>query len=92
MVWNQLVGRQIVDFKNDKQERIQGVKLHFLCQDDKVVGKMAATQFISITSPLYDLAMKAPFGDFRFEYGMRGKIVDIILPEAPADPEAGKGK
>lgn len=78
---NELVGRQVVDFKNDKGERISGIKLHFLCDDDRVSGRMCATQFISESHALYGKAQSMPLGAFSFVYGMRGKVVDIVLPE-----------
>lgn len=82
MIMNELVGKQIVSFKNDKGELIEGVKLHFLCQDDRVSGKCANTQFINATSALYQKAVDMPFGDFNFMYGPKGRILDIILPSS----------
>lgn len=78
---NNLVGKQYVDFKNDKGETISGVKLHFLCLDDRVVGQCAATQFISSSHALYNIACDMPLGDFEFIYGPRGKVMNIVLPK-----------
>lgn len=77
---NKLVGKQMVDFKNDRGEAIQGIKLHFLCKDDRVDGEMAATQFINVTSSLYEVALNMAFGEFDFVYGPKGRIMDITLP------------
>lgn len=77
MKQNELVGKQSVNFKNEAGQTIEGVKLHFLCDDDRVSGRMAATQFIGVNHAMYDKAMSMPYGKFTFTYGMKGKVVDI---------------
>lgn len=79
---NELVGKQLVDFTNDKGERVLGIKLHFLCEDDRVDGRCAATQFIGSQHALYGQVRDMPFGKFGFTYGPRGKVVGITLPPA----------
>lgn len=76
----ELVGRQDVSFLNDRNERVEGIKLHFLCDDDRVVGRMASTQFFGTCHALYGKACSVPFGLFDLVYGPRGRITDIIVP------------
>lgn len=78
----ELVGRQYVDFTNDKGEKVEGLKLHYLCEDDRVSGRCAATQFFNKTSSLYKKAEVLPFGPFNLVYGPRGRVVDVF--EVPA--------
>lgn len=87
-----LVGKQMVDFKNDMGEQVKGIKLHFICPDDRVFGQAAMTQFFNAGHALYDLAATMPLGEFDFAYGPRGRVVDIRLVEAPASEKSGTSK
>lgn len=80
---NELVGKQMVNFKNADGQVVEGVKLHFLCDDDRVNGRMAATQFIGVNHAMYDKAVAMPLGEFDFTYGMKGKIVNIDYLDIP---------
>lgn len=71
------VGRQMVDFKNRDGEQIQGIKLHLVGLDNRVEGEACITQFVNITSPLYNTAVTLPFGEVLIEYGPRGAIQNI---------------
>lgn len=71
------VGRQMVDFVNPQGERIQGVKLHLIGLDNRVEGEACTTQFINVTSPLYNTAVTLPFGEVDIVYGQRGSVQSI---------------
>lgn len=83
-----LVGKQMVDFTNDKGEKIKGVKLHFTCPDDRVSGLAATTQFFRADHVLYEQAVTMPLGEFAFDYGPRGRVVGIRL--TGSDDKSGK--
>lgn len=42
----QLVGKQNISFTDNSGQLIEGVKLHFIGADDRVIGQAALTQFI----------------------------------------------
>lgn len=77
-----LVGKQIIDFVNDKKEPVKGVKLHFTCPDDRVSGLAAMTQFFNVNHALYEQAVTMPLGEFVFDYGPRGRVVGIRLTDS----------
>lgn len=75
----QLIGKQCVSFTDRTTgELIEGVKLHFNCPDNGVVGLAAMTQFIRKEHPCYQKAMDLSLGDFNIIYGRRNSIQDII--------------
>lgn len=77
-----LVGKQIVDFTNKETgEIVQGVKLHYLCLDERVTGQSAETKFIRKDNSLYSKALDLPLGEFRFEYNDRGRLCGISTME-----------
>lgn len=71
------VGRQFVDFVNPQGERVQGVKLHLVGLDNRVEGQACITQFINVTSPLYNDAVSLNFGAVDIVYGQRGSVQSI---------------
>lgn len=74
-----LVGKQIVSFTDRSTgELIEGVKLHFNCADNGVVGLAAMTQFIRKDHPCYQKAVELPLGEFNIIYGRRNSVQDII--------------
>ena len=78
----ELVGKQELDFDKDGQ-RIKGIKLHYLCPDDRVVGKAVDTRFFRADSMLYPVACALEFGEFNFVYGPRNRVEEIVqaLPD-----------
>lgn len=80
---NVLVGKQYLCFDTKEGNHIEGVKLHFNCPDidGRVDGLMVSTQFINVSSPLYNQAVNMPFGAFDFVYGPKGKVMKIIIPD-----------
>ena len=75
----ELVGKQNVDFYNDKNQHICGVKLHLtgfggMCY----VGIDAIHQFISTDHPCYQKALEVPLGPINIQYGRKNLVIDII--------------
>lgn len=76
----QIVGKQEMDFKTDKGERICGIKLHIVGQDRNVNGKAVFTEFINPSADCYDDACSLPLGAYvTFVYNRKGKIEEIIV-------------
>lgn len=71
------VGRQFVDFVNPQGDRVQGVKLHLVGLDNRVEGQACITQFINVSSPLYNDAVSLNFGEVEVVYGQRGSVQSI---------------
>lgn len=75
----ELVGKQKVDFYNDKNQHIQGVKLHMygyggLCYE----GVDALHQFIATDHPCYQKALEVPLGPVDIRYGRKNLVIDIL--------------
>lgn len=75
-----VVGKQNVDFKNDKGEKIEGVKLHLVGDDPHVTGKAVFTQFFKSGTSLYSQAVQLPNeSEVVLVYDRKGKVDDIII-------------
>ena len=75
-----VVGKQYVDFENDKGEKIEGIKLHILGKEKNVVGDAVFTQFIKSGTESFDVANGLPVNSsVVFVYDRKGKIEEIIL-------------
>lgn len=75
-----VVGKQNVDFSNDKGERIEGIKLHILGTDKNVSGQCVFTEFVSPNSDCYDMANDLIVGSaVTLVYNRKGKVEEIIL-------------
>lgn len=82
-----IVGKQNVDFSNDKGERIQGIKLHILGSDRNVNGWAVFTEFINPSSSAYNTALDLPLDSFvTLVYNRKGKVDEIIkCKDVPED-------
>lgn len=75
----QIVGKQEIDFKTDKGDKICGVKLHIVGQDRNVNGKAVFTAFIGSSADCYNDVCNLPLGAYvTFVYNRKGKIEQII--------------
>lgn len=76
----ELVGTRDLSFVDQKSgELIEGVQLHYICPDDKVVGQAAMTKFIRKGTALYEKAKQIPLGEFTIIYGRRDSVQDFIF-------------
>lgn len=78
----ELVGKQDVSFTNDKGERVEGIKLHFLSEDERVLGRVASSRFFASSHALYARACALALGAFDLVYGPNNRVTDIIVPDA----------
>lgn len=74
----QLVGKQMISFTDNSGQLVEGVKLHFIGADDRVMGQAALTQFIRKTHPCYNAALQLELGEFDILYGRNNSIQKII--------------
>lgn len=78
-----VVGKQMVDFENDKGEKIEGLKLHIVGSDKNVIGQSVFTQFLKVGTEPYEVANGLPVGAcVVFVYDRKGKVEEIILANA----------
>lgn len=73
-----LIGKQMVHFYNDKNELVEGVKLHCIGLLDRVYGEACITHFVNINSPLYQQALDLPLGEIDIKYGFKGSIQGFV--------------
>lgn len=79
----ELVGVQKVDFKDDKGERIQGIKIHFLIDPDDAqskngfTGKIATSKFFPGGSNIPNALSCGKFYEFIMSYtgGAHPKLI-----------------
>lgn len=69
-----LVGKSKYDFVNDNGERVAGVKLHYVCYDERVEGNAALQKAIKRDHPLYNEACNLPLGQIDIQYGRKDAI------------------
>lgn len=74
----QLVGKQMISFRDNNGQMIEGIKLHFTGADDRVMGQAALTQFIRKEHPCYNAALQLEMGEFDILYGRNNSIQKII--------------